>query len=60
MVLERDKIFSALFMKKYIYIARNMQTTVTDEASAAISEEYTRLHSQEMMDTDIARVFVTC
>jgi len=47
-------------MKKYVYIARNMQTTLTDEASAAISEEYTQLRSQEVMDTNIARVCITC
>jgi len=47
-------------MKKYVYIARNVQTTLTDEASAAISEEYTQLRSQEVMDTNIARVCITC
>jgi len=46
-------------MKKYIHIAKCMKPTLTDEASAAISEEYTRLRSQDMMDTNVARVRMT-
>jgi DNA replication licensing factor MCM3 len=60
LVLNRDKIVSVAFMKKYIHIAKCMKPTLTDEASAAISEEYTQLRLQDTMDTDIARVSTTC
>jgi DNA replicative helicase MCM subunit Mcm2 (Cdc46/Mcm family) len=45
-------------MKKYIHIAKCMKPTLTEEASEAIAEEYSRLRSQDTMDTDIARVCI--
>lgn len=51
----KDKIVSVSFMKKYIHIAKCMKPTLTEEASEAIAEEYSRLRSQDTMDTDIAR-----
>jgi DNA replication licensing factor MCM3 len=56
LVLHRDKIISVSFMKKYIHIAKCMKPTLTEEASEAIAEEYSRLRSQDTVDTDIARV----
>ena len=43
-------------MKKYIHIAKHMKPVLTEEASEAIAEEYSKLRSQDTMDTDIARV----
>jgi DNA replicative helicase MCM subunit Mcm2 (Cdc46/Mcm family) len=57
-VLNRDKIVSVAFMKKYIHIAKCMKPTLTEEASEAIAEEYSRLRSQDTIDTDIARVCI--
>ncbi|XP_069692646.1 DNA replication licensing factor Mcm3 [Periplaneta americana] len=51
----KDKIISVKFMKKYIHIAKCMKPTLTEAASEAIAEEYSRLRSQDTMDTDIAR-----
>ncbi|GFG31335.1 hypothetical protein Cfor_12894 [Coptotermes formosanus] len=51
----KDKIVSVSFMKKYIHIAKCMKPTLTEEASEAIAEEYSRLRSQDTMDTDVAR-----
>jgi hypothetical protein len=45
-------------MKKYIHIAKCMKPTLTEEASEAIAEEYSRLRSQDTVDTDIARVCI--
>jgi DNA replication licensing factor MCM3 len=45
-------------MKKYIHIAKCMKPTLTEEASEAIAEEYSRLRSQDTVDTDVARVRV--
>nr|CAD7458079.1 unnamed protein product [Timema tahoe] len=50
-----DKIISIKFMRKYIHIAKCLKPTLTEESSEAISEEYSRLRSQDTMDTDIAR-----
>nr|CAD7200819.1 unnamed protein product [Timema douglasi] len=50
-----DKIISIKFMRKYIHIAKCLKPALTEEASEAISEEYSRLRSQDTMDTDIAR-----
>lgn len=58
LVLHRDKIISVSFMKKYIHIAKCMKPTLTEEASEAIAEEYSRLRSQDTVDTDVARVRV--
>jgi DNA replication licensing factor MCM3 len=60
LALNRDKIVSVSFMKKYIHIAKCMKPTLTEEASEAIAEEYSRLRSQDTMDTDVARVRITC
>ncbi|PNF28221.1 DNA replication licensing factor Mcm3 [Cryptotermes secundus] len=51
----KDKIISVSFMKKYIHIAKCMKPTLTEEASEAIAEEYSRLRSQDTVDTDVAR-----
>lgn len=45
-------------MKKYIHIAKCMKPTLTEEASEAIAEEYSRLRSQDTVDTDVARVCI--
>lgn len=43
-------------MRKYIHIAKLMKPTLTQEASDAICEEYSKLRSQDTMETDVARV----
>ncbi|XP_068081318.1 DNA replication licensing factor Mcm3 [Anabrus simplex] len=50
-----DKIISIKFMRKYIHIAKCMKPVLTEEASEAISEEYSRLRSQDTMESDVAR-----
>ncbi|XP_054266507.1 zygotic DNA replication licensing factor mcm3 [Macrosteles quadrilineatus] len=50
-----DQILSMKFMRKYIHIAKVLKPVLTEEASDAISEEYSRLRSQDFMESDVAR-----
>lgn len=43
-------------MRKYIHIARCMKPKLTEEASAVIAEEYSKLRSEDMVEYDVARV----
>lgn len=43
-------------MRKYIHIARCMKPKLTEEASAVIAEEYSRLRSEDVVESDVARV----
>lgn len=43
-------------MRKYIHIARCMKPKLTEEASAVIAEEYSKLRSEDMVESDVARV----
>lgn len=43
-------------MRKYIHIARCMKPKLTEEANAVIAEEYSKLRSEDMVESDVARV----
>ncbi|XP_076163964.1 minichromosome maintenance 3 [Ptiloglossa arizonensis] len=50
-----DQILTINFMRKYIHIARCMKPKLTEEASAAIASEYSKLRSEESVESDVAR-----
>lgn len=50
-----DKIVSIKFMKKYIHIAKSIKPSLTKEACEVIAEEYSRLRSQDVEHSNIAR-----
>ncbi|KAM0730199.1 DNA replication licensing factor Mcm3 [Formica fusca] len=52
---KNDQILSIQFMRKYIHIARCMKPRLTEEASAVIAEEYSKLRSEDMVEYDVAR-----
>ncbi|XP_031841668.2 minichromosome maintenance 3 [Nomia melanderi] len=52
---KRDQILSINFMRKYIHIARCMKPKLTEEASEAIASEYSKLRSEESVESDVAR-----
>lgn len=45
-------------MRKYIHIARCMKPKLTEEASAVIAEEYSKLRSEDVVESDVARVSI--
>lgn len=52
----KDQILSMNFMRKYILICKNLKPPkLTEAASELISEEYSRLRSQDMTSSDVAR-----
>lgn len=50
-----EQTLSSEFMRKYIHIAKCIRPALTEEASDVISEEYSRLRSQEAVESDAAR-----
>lgn len=50
-----EKILSVEFMRKYIHIAKCMKPKLGEQACEAIANEYSRLRSQEAVETDVAR-----
>lgn len=52
-----DQILTINFMRKYIHIARCMKPKLTEEACEVIASEYSKLRSEESLDSDIARVY---
>lgn len=54
--LNRERVVSKEFMRKYIHVAKAISPVLTQEAANHIAEEYTRLRNQEQLGTDIARV----
>ncbi|XP_012276713.1 DNA replication licensing factor Mcm3 [Orussus abietinus] len=50
-----DQILNIRFMRKYIHIARCMKPKLTEEASIAIAEEYSKLRSEDSLESDVAR-----
>ncbi|XP_055640622.1 DNA replication licensing factor Mcm3 [Toxorhynchites rutilus septentrionalis] len=50
-----DQILSVEFMRKYIHIAKCLKPKLTEAACELISNEYSRLRSQDLMDSDVAR-----
>lgn len=53
------KILSTEFMRKYIHMAKNVKTVLSEEASAYISECYSELRSYDTSRTDTDRVHNT-
>lgn len=53
---KRDKIFTLQFMKKFIHLAKQFKPVLTNEAAEMISEEYSKLRSEDQMELDTARV----
>ncbi|KAF7991169.1 hypothetical protein HCN44_002731 [Aphidius gifuensis] len=53
--LKSDQILSIKFMRKYIHIAKCMKPKLTEEASRTIADEYSRLRSEDNVQTDVAR-----
>ncbi|XP_069345220.1 DNA replication licensing factor MCM3 isoform X1 [Eulemur rufifrons] len=52
---KKEKMVSAVFMKKYIHVAKIIKPVLTQESAAYIAEEYSRLRSQDSMSSDTAR-----
>lgn len=50
-----DQILSVDFMRKYISIAKCLKPKLSAQACELISSEYSRLRSQEMVDSETAR-----
>lgn len=50
-----DQILSVEFMRKYIHIAKCLKPKLTDKACEVIANEYSRLRSQDLDKSDIAR-----
>lgn len=50
-----DQILTVEFMKKYISVVKCIKPKLTDQACELISNEYSRLRSQESGDSDVAR-----
>ncbi|KAI6648191.1 DNA replication licensing factor Mcm3 [Oopsacas minuta] len=50
-----SKIFTLPFFIKYVQVARALKPSLTTTASDLISTEYTRLRSQDLTHTDIAK-----
>ncbi|XP_022920359.2 DNA replication licensing factor Mcm3 [Onthophagus taurus] len=50
-----DKILSVDFMRKYIHFVKILKPTLTEEASEIISDEYSKLRSEDMLESDVAR-----
>ncbi|XP_022222795.1 DNA replication licensing factor Mcm3 [Drosophila obscura] len=51
----QEKILSVEFMRKYIHVAKCMKPKLSEQACEAIANEYSRLRSQEAVDSDVAR-----
>ncbi|XP_020289974.1 DNA replication licensing factor Mcm3 [Pseudomyrmex gracilis] len=52
---KNDQILTVQFMRKYIHIARCMKPRLTEEASSVIAEEYSKLRSEDIVESDVAR-----
>lgn len=50
-----EQILSVQFMRKYIHLAKCLKPRLTQEASDVIANEYSRLRSQDLDDTHMAR-----
>lgn len=50
-----DQILTVEFMKKYISVVKCIKPKLSEQACELISNEYSRLRSQEMMESDVAR-----
>lgn len=50
-----EKVLSVEFIRKYINIAKCLKPKLTEQACDVISNEYSRLRSQDMMESNVAR-----
>lgn len=50
-----DKVLSVDFMRKYIHFVKILKPTLTEEASDRIANEYSRLRSEDVLESDVAR-----
>lgn len=50
-----EQILSVQFMRKYIHLAKCLKPRLTQEASDVIANEYSRLRSQDLDDSHMAR-----
>lgn len=50
-----DQVLSVEFMKKYISVVKCIKPKLSEQACELISNEYSRLRSQEAMESDVAR-----
>lgn len=50
-----DQILSVQFMRKYLQLAKCLKPKLTEPACELISNEYSRLRSQDSLDSDTAR-----
>lgn len=50
-----DKVLSVEFIRKYINVAKCMKPKLTEQACDVIANEYSRLRSQDMMESNVAR-----
>lgn len=50
-----EQILSVEFMKKYISVVKCIKPKLTEQACELISNEYSRLRSQDSVDSDVAR-----
>lgn len=50
-----DKILSVDFMRKYIHFVKILKPTLTEEASEKIANEYSKLRSEGVLESDVAR-----
>jgi len=50
-----DQILTVEFMKKYISVVKCIKPKLTEQACELISNEYSRLRSQDSADNDVAR-----
>lgn len=51
----KERILSVQFMRKYIHFAKILKPKLTNEASEVIANEYSRLRSQDLVESDVAR-----
>lgn len=51
----QEQILSVNFMRKYIHLAKVLKPKLTDAAASIIANEYTRLRSLDITDTNQAR-----
>lgn len=51
----QEQILSVNFMRKYIHLAKCMKPKLTESAAEVISNEYSRLRSEEQQEKDMAR-----
>lgn len=50
-----EQVLSVQFMRKYIHLAKCLKPRLTQEASDVIANEYSRLRSQDLEDSHMAR-----